>query len=150
MSVITANLFTAWVIIKFITTFLPEKFYVKIISFVIWAITVLKILNIYNQTINILDNIAFKSGNLHISLLLLIKGALLFIIFFWFANKLNDILQKRISQTDNLTPSIKVLFNKLTRFLLYTIAFLITLSSIGVDLSTFAFLGGAIGVGLWF
>jgi len=36
------------------------------------------------------------------------------------------------------------------KFILFTIAFLLTLSSIGINLSTFAFLGGAIGVGLGF
>ena len=147
---VVGNLVTAWVIIRLITTFFEEKFYVKILSLLIWSIAALKILNIYEQSLEILDNIAFESGNLRLSLLLIFKGVILFALFFWSANKLNIVIKKRISKTDNLTPSIKVLFTKLSRFLLYTIAFLITLSSIGVSLSAFAFLGGAIGVGLGF
>src|SRR6056297_3178221 len=149
-SSIAANLLTAWVIIKLITTFLPDKFYVKILSYVIWAVAVLKILNIYERTISILESLAFKSGNLEISVLLVIKGFIMFIIFFWLARKINEFSTKRIEKSDELTPSIKVLIKKLTKFGFYTIAFLITLSSIGVNLSTFAFLGGAIGVGLGF
>src|SRR6056297_2528817 len=149
-SSIAANLLTAWVFIKLITTFLPDKFYVKILSYVIWAVAVLKILNIYERTISILESLAFKSGNLEISVLLVIKGFIMFIIFFWLARKINEFSTKRIEKSDELTPSIKVLIKKLTKFGFYTIAFLITLSSIGVNLSTFAFLGGAIGVGLGF
>ena len=149
-SSIAANLITAWVFIRLITTFLPDKFYVKILSFVIWAVAALKILNIYDRTISILESLSFKSGNLSISLLLLIKGFVMFIIFFWLARKINEISIKRIEKSEELTPSIKVLTKKLTKFAFYTIAFLITLSSIGVDLSAFAFLGGAIGVGLGF
>ena len=149
-SSIVANLLTAWVFIKLITTFLPDKFYVKILSFVIWAVAALKILNIYERTISILDSLAFKSGNLEISVLIVIKGFIMFIIFFWIARKINELSTKRIEKSDELTPSIKVLTKKLTKFGFYTIAILITLSSIGVNLSAFAFLGGAIGVGLGF
>lgn len=149
-SSIAANLLTAWVFIKLITTFLPDKFYVKILSYVIWAVAALKILNIYERTISILESLAFRSGNLEISVLLVIKGFIMFIIFFWFARKINEFSTKRIDKSDELTPSIKVLIKKLTKFGFYTIAFLITLSSIGVNLSAFAFLGGAIGVGLGF
>jgi len=123
---------------------------VKIISSLVWTVTALKILNIYEKTLDILDNLSFQSGNLNVSLLLIIKGLLIFSILFWAFGKINEVLQKRITKTDNLTPSIKVLLTKLTKFALFTIAFLLTLSSIGVDLSTFAFLGGAIGLGLGF
>ncbi len=147
---IIGSLFTAWIIIQIISIFLPGNFSVKIISSLVWTVTALKILNIYEKTITILGNLSFQSGNLNISLLLVIKGILILSILFWASGKLNEVLQKRIKKTENLTPSIKVLFTKLTKFILYTIAFLLTLSSIGVDLSTFAFLGGAIGVGLGF
>jgi len=43
-----------------------------------------------------------------------------------------------------------VLLTKLAKFLIFTSAVLFTLSAVGVDLSAFAFLGGAIGVGLGF
>ena len=147
---IIGNLFTAWIIIKFISIFLPGKFSVRIISFLIWSITALKILNIYDQTVKILGSMAIKSGNLNISLLLVIKGILWFTILFWLARKANTVFNRRIEKSNNLTPSIKVLLNKVTKITLFTVAFLFTLSGIGVDLSTFAFLGGAIGVGLGF
>ena len=150
LSSIAANLLTAWVFIKLITTFLPDKNYVKILSYVIWAIAALKILNIYDRTVVILDNLAFKSGNLEISVLLVIKGFIMFTIFFWFARKINELSTRRIEKSKELTPSIKVLTKKLTKIVFYAIAFLITLSSIGVNLSAFAFLGGAIGIGIGF
>lgn len=147
---IIANLLTAWTFIKMITTFLPDKFYVKIFSFFIWTFTALNILNIYAKTVSILDNLAFKSGNLRISLLLVIKAFILFTIFFIGAKKVTEISAKRIEKSNNLTPSIKVLIKKISKFAFYLIAFLFALSSLGISLSAFAFLGGTIGVGLGF
>jgi len=147
---IVANLLTAWVFIKFISTFLPDKLYVKLFSFLIWTMTALNILNIYDKTMTILNNLAFTSGNIRISLLLAIKALILFTIFFIVASKINDIASKSIEKSDNLTPSIKVLMKKISKFIFYLVAFLLALSSLGISLSAFAFLGGTIGVGIGF
>ncbi len=147
---IAGNLITAWVIIRFISIFLPRKNQFKILSILIWAVAALKILNIYEQTIIFMDSLSFSSGNLRISLLLILKGVIIFTLLFWAAGKISKIVTMRVDKTDGLTPSIKVLLNKIARFLIFTAAVLFTLSSIGIDLSAFAFLGGAIGVGLGF
>ncbi|MGM0410895.1 MAG: mechanosensitive ion channel family protein [Bacillota bacterium] len=147
---IVGNLLTAWIFIKIITTFLPDKLYVKLFSFLIWTMTALNILNIYDKTINILDGLAFKSGNLRISLLLVIKALVLFAVFFIAASKINEFASKRIEKSKNLTPSIKVLMKKISKFVFFLVAVLFTLSSLGISLSAFAFLGGTIGVGLGF
>ncbi|RCW49848.1 MULTISPECIES: mechanosensitive ion channel family protein [unclassified Halanaerobium] len=147
---IAGNLITAWVIIKFISIFLPRKHEYKILSVLIWAVAALKILNIYDETISFLDSLSFSSGNLRISLLLILKGIIIFTILFWAAGKISTLVTMRVDKTDGLTPSVKVLLNKIAKFLIFTAAVLFTLSSIGIDLSAFAFLGGAIGVGIGF
>ena len=147
---IFGNLVSAWLIVKTITLFFPRNRMFRFLSALIWIVAALRILNIYQETINFLDSLAFNSGNLRLSLLLVIKTIIIFSILFWLAGKLSRLITKRIDDSDGLTPSIKVLLNKIARFLIFTSAILFTLSSVGIDLSAFAFLGGAIGVGLGF
>jgi len=147
---IFGNLVSAWLIVKTISLFFPRNKMFRFLSALIWVIAALRILNIYQETINFLDSLAFSSGNLRISFLLIIKSIIIFSILFWLAGKLSRLVTSRIDNSDGLTPSIKVLLNKIAKFLIFTSAILFTLSAVGVDLSAFAFLGGAVGVGLGF
>jgi small-conductance mechanosensitive channel len=147
---IFGNLVSAWLIVKTITLFFPRNRMFRFLSALIWIIAALRILNIYQETVNFLDSLAFNSGNLRLSLLLLIKTVIIFSILFWLAGKLSRLVTGRIDKSSGLTPSVKVLLNKIAKFLIFTSAILFTLSSVGIDLSAFAFLGGAIGVGLGF
>ena len=122
----------------------------RFLSALIWIIAALRILNIYQETVNLLDSLAFNSGNLRISLLIIIKALITFSILFWVAGKISRLVTKRIDRSEGLTPSIKVLLNKIAKFLIFTSAILFTLSAIGIDLTAFAFIGSAIGVGLGF
>lgn len=147
---IFGNLVSAWLVVKIIILFFPRTKMFRFLSALIWIIAALRILNIYQETINFLDSLAFNSGNLRISLLLLIKAIVIFSILFWLAGKLSRIVTARINESKGLTPSVKVLLDKISKFLIFTSAILFTLSSVGIDLSAFAFLGGAVGVGLGF
>lgn len=147
---ILGNLVSAWFFVKAITLFFPRTKMFRFLSVLIWLIAALRILNIYQETINLLDSLAFNSGNLRISVLLVIKAVIIFSILFWLAGKISRIVTGRIDKSDGLTPSIKVLLTKIAKFLIFTSAILFTLSAVGIDLTAFAFIGSAIGVGLGF
>jgi small-conductance mechanosensitive channel len=57
-------------------------------------------------------------------------------------------LEARLRHSRNLTPSVQVLFGKLLKFGLITIAVLAAISTTGVDLTALAVFGGALGVGI--
>jgi len=97
-----------------------------------------------------LKNISFSSGNINISIMMVIKGALSLSIFFWVATKLATFSERKIENLSNITPSIKVLITKLLKFIIFTAVILLTMSSIGIDLTAFAVVGGAVGVGIGF
>ena len=147
---IFGNLVSAWLVVKTITLFFPRNKMFRFLSALIWIIAALRILNIYQETVNFLESLAFNSGNLRISLLLIMKAVIIFSILFWLAGKLSRLVTGRIDKSNDLTPSVKVLLNKIAKFLIFTSAILFTLSAVGINLSAFAFLGGAIGVGLGF
>lgn len=147
---IFGNLVTAWLIVKSITMFFPRNKMFRFLSIIIWIIAALRILNIYQETVNFLDGLAFTSGNLRISILLIAKVIIIFSILFWLSGKISKIISRRINRSSDLTPSIRVLLNKISKILIYISAALFTLSAVGVNLSAFAFLGGAVGVGIGF
>src|SRR5664280_1317991 len=68
----------------------------------------------------------------------------------WGANAMSNFLEKRVQTFSDLTPSIQVLIGKLIRIALLTIAIVVVLSSMGIDLSVLALFSGAVGVGLGF
>src|SRR5690606_1327741 len=60
------------------------------------------------------------------------------------------IFEKSLGRFPGMTPSAQVLLGKVTRISLITIAFLMAMSSLGINLTALAVLGGALGVGLGF
>lgn len=148
--IIIANLLTAWIVINLLSEIIKNKSISKIFTILIWIITALHILSIYDPVVNMLKNISFSSGNINISIMMVIKGALSLSIFFWVATKLATFSERKIENLSNITPSIKVLITKLLKFIIFTAVILLTMSSIGIDLTAFAVVGGAVGVGIGF
>ena len=148
--IIIANLLTAWIVINLLSEIIKNKSISKIFTILIWIITALHILSIYDPVVNMLKNISFSSGNINISMMMVIKGALSLSIFFWVATKLATFSERKIENLSNITPSIKVLITKLLKFIIFTAVILLTMSSIGIDLTAFAVVGGAVGVGIGF
>lgn len=59
-------------------------------------------------------------------------------------------MEKRLSSFEELTPSVQVLLKKAFKVTVLTVAVVVALSSLGINLSAFAFIGGAIGAGIGF
>jgi small-conductance mechanosensitive channel len=61
-----------------------------------------------------------------------------------------NFLDKRVQHATDLTPSIQILLGKLIRLTLITLAIVIVLNAVGIDLSALALFSGAVGVGVGF
>ena len=66
------------------------------------------------------------------------------------ANWLSRLIESRAKQSPHISASMRVGLAKVSKFSLYALAFLFSLKSVGIDLTTFAVFGGAIGVGIGF
>ena len=147
---VTVNLLAAWVIIGLLSGFVRDPIFAKFISITIWVIAALNILGWLDQAIAVLDGFAMSFGDLRISLLVVIKAVLSLAVLLWVATVVSEMFERRIKGSKELTPSVQVLFTKLFQIALIAIAFIAALSTVGIDLSAFAVLGGAIGVGIGF
>ena len=145
---IATSLLAAWIIIRLAASVIQEKALAKAVSIAVWSIAALNIIGWLDPAVVILDSIYFNLGDLRISMLTFIKGAIAFGILVWIAIVLSRLTEKRISNIASLTPSLQVLLIKLVKITLITMTLLITVSAVGIDLTAFAVLGGAVGVGV--
>ncbi|HHP7235950.1 MAG TPA: mechanosensitive ion channel family protein [Desulfobacterales bacterium] len=145
-----ARLLTAWIIIRFTTAMMRESNWSKLLSITAWTVAALHILNLLGPTIELLDQLAITLGGVHVSLLLVIKGVIVFAVLLKLASSASGLLEKRLMSLEDLTPSVQVLLSKALKVTLLTVAVVVALSSLGINLSAFAFIGGAIGVGIGF
>jgi small-conductance mechanosensitive channel len=97
-----------------------------------------------------LDSLAVNFGELRISLLTVVKGVVTLAILLWAASVSSRFLERRISRVPDLTPSIQVLLGKLLKITLITLAVVVALNSVGIDLTALALFSGAVGVGIGF
>src|SRR5664279_3028471 len=146
------SLTTAWVVINVLTSIIHNRFVNRVVAFSAWTIAALSILRLLDPVTASLDSPAasIMIGGLRLSPLLLLKTTALLLVTWWVANAMSNFLEKRVQTFSDLTPSIQVLIGKLIRIALLTIAIVVVLSSMGIDLSVLALFSGAVGVGLGF
>lgn len=145
-----ARLLTAWVIIRFSTSLLKDSNWSRLISTLAWTAAALHILNLLGPAINLMDQLAIQLGDIRVSVLLVVKGVIIFTVLLKLAFGVSVLLERRLMTLDDLTPSVQVLLSKALKVTLLVIAVVVALGSLGIDLSAFAFVGGAIGVGIGF
>ncbi|UCH74427.1 MAG: mechanosensitive ion channel [Rhodospirillales bacterium] len=147
---ITVSLLTAWVVIRFASQLVRDPTWSRMIAIVAWTVAALNIVGLLDDAIALLDSLALQLGTLRLSALTAIKGVLALAILLWLASVVSNLLERRISSLPNLTPSVQVLFAKLLKIVLITIAIVAALSTVGIDLTAFAVFSGAVGVGVGF
>lgn len=147
---IVVNLLSVWVVIQTTSLFFSNTVWIKLIAILAWSIAALNIMDLLDRTVSLLDRLAFKFGALRISILTVFEGLLTLALLIWAARTLSRLLEKRIRENSNLSPSIQVLFIKLSKAALITAAILLGLRLVGIDFSAFTIFTGAVGVGIGF
>ncbi len=147
---VSASLATAWVAISILAGLIRNHFVNRVVAISAWTIATLSILGLLDSVTQWLDAMAIVVGGLRLSLLLLLKASGLLLLTLWAAIGASNFLDRRLRRSTDLTPSIQVLIGKLIRLTLVTLAIIIVLSSVGIDLSALALFSGAVGVGVGF
>ena len=147
---IGAGLSFALLCVIFAVSFIKSRVLSRWVAKLAVIVTALHLFGWWDISMMTLQNIKFGIASHQISMLAVLKGLMYFVIFLWIARLLSAVFEKQIKAADELTPSLKVLFSKLMKIFLIFIAVMFGLNAIGVDLTSFAIFGGAIGVGLGF
>ena len=144
---IAASLLTAWVAIRLVSQLVPNPLWAKVITWTVWSIAALNILNLLVPTIALLDAASITIGALRISLYTVVKTlAVLLSVAFYVVG----VIETKIRSSRALSPTVQVLFTKGLKATLVGFAVLISINTFGIDLTGLAVVGGALGLGAGF
>ncbi|MGB5838176.1 MAG: mechanosensitive ion channel domain-containing protein [Albidovulum sp.] len=95
-----------------------------------------------------LESLTVQLGNISFSMAALIRGAIAGSLLFWLGAWSNRQSAGYIKAQEDLRPATRELASKAAEVAIFGVAFLLLLNVMGIDLTTVAVLGGALGVGI--
>lgn len=144
------NAITAWLIYRLVAGFTHNRFWIRWAAVLAFGMAALQSFGLLKPTFDFLESASFAVGKSNLSVLDLVNGIFILLFLLWISSFLGSAGESKIRQLPNLPPSLQVLLAKVVRVLLIFLSFVVAMSTIGLDLSSFALLGGAIGVGIGF
>ncbi|MCF7825653.1 MAG: mechanosensitive ion channel [Candidatus Marinimicrobia bacterium] len=144
------TLLSVWIIIKLASSVIYDRFWSVSISVTAWTVAALMILDVFKPLLGVLDSLGFNVGDVHISILSLIKAGLLLLVTLRLGAWLSQYVDKQLHHVSQLTPSARVLISKSLTGLIYFLIGMAVLNSVGIDFTALAVFGGALGVGIGF
>jgi small-conductance mechanosensitive channel len=142
------SLLLAWLVIRLTSDLVPYAALARLIAVLAWLVAALSIVHLLGPALDLLDSVALQAGGLRVSILTVVRGVLSLAVLLWAATLGSNLFERRITRVPEITPRAQVLLGKLTKTTLVTLAVVLSLTSIGVDFSTFALFTGALGVGV--
>jgi small-conductance mechanosensitive channel len=147
---IVADLIALWLVLRISTELLRDALVARLITTVACLVVALDLLGLLSPTENALDSMAMTIGTLRLSLLLVAKAAIVVALLLWAATALSRLIARRLQHVTGLSRSIQLLIANLIKIVLVTLALVIGLNTVGIDLTAFTVFSGAIGVGVGF
>ncbi|MEE8388635.1 MAG: mechanosensitive ion channel domain-containing protein [Acidiferrobacterales bacterium] len=121
-----------------------------VIAALVWGVVALYLLGWLPDVLAALDKPGISLGTVRFSLLSVTKFVLAAGAFVVLARWISRLIEKRVTRSSVLSAAMQVGLVKFSKVVLYTVALLIALDTVGIDLTTLAVFGGAFGVGLGF
>lgn len=144
------TLLAAWVVIKFASSVILDRFWSKLIAVTAWSLAALDILGLLGPAAEFLDRIGFTIGEINLTALSILKVILILLVFLRLGVWVGDHLEARLRAIPDLSPSTSELLTKIVKISVIALVIMIAMSSVGIDFATLAVFSGAVGVGVGF
>ncbi len=145
-----ANLAMAWLVVVAVLRVVQNTTLRAFLRYGAWIWVTLVLTGLRDDAVQLMDSMALVFGESRLSLWMIAQAVVLLGLTFAITRLLSRQADARLKRSEDISPSMRVLFGKLLQVFLYTAAFFVGLRIIGFDLKGLAFLTGFIGVGLGF
>lgn len=133
-----------------INRFVEKKFFRTLASWVFLPIALLHIFGWLDGLIAYLESMSVQVGNIEISAYGVARVLIFGSVLFWLGRLSNTAGQQIIRSQQDLDAGTREVFAKLFQIALFFTVFILLLQIMGINLTTLAVFGGALGVGLGF
>ena len=130
--------------------FISSAGIVRLLKWIGVPIALLYMLGWLDDVIAYLDSLSLQLGNIHMSVYAVARTVVFGVLLFWLGRVSNTTGQRVIRHQATLDPRTRELIAKLFEIGLFILIAVLLLQVMGVDLTTLAVFGGALGVGLGF
>ena len=139
------HLAVAWFVLHFAYYYIKTTFWSRLVYLIAIIFLILKIFRLWDPTVAIFDNMVLGFGNIEISVWSLIEAAAIFVLLWAATGVVNRFVAHRLAASDLLTTSDRILLQRVFRAITVAAVVLISLRAAGINLTTLAVTGGAIG-----
>ncbi len=146
----TILLIALFLFLRFLRIFFESNFIANLIGIFLVPAMILDIFGLLESTIKYLDSYALKIGAVRISIYTSIKAFVILMIVFWFSGLISRKSKSYVGSSKTIKTSTKGIISKIIDIVIYFAVFVIILKVFGVDMTTLAVIGGAVGVGIGF
>jgi small-conductance mechanosensitive channel len=144
----TIKLVGLFLFLRFLRISSNSTFLANVAGIFLMPMLLLDIFGALDAAIDYLDSFALKIGQVRISIYLVLKGFVVLLIVFWLSNLISRKSKSFLEGSKSIKISTKNIISKFIDITIYTIVIIVLLKTFGVDMTTLAVVGGAIGVGI--
>ncbi|TWC66422.1 mechanosensitive ion channel family protein [Herbaspirillum sp. SJZ099] len=120
----------------------------KAIATLVWICVWLYITGLWPDFIDYLDRTELPLGRHKASLLTILQAGASVLVTLIIALWIGAVLENRLMKVSTMHSSLRTVVARLTKAVLILVAFLVSLSLVGIDLTVLSVFGGALGVGI--
>lgn len=122
----------------------------RFVVFLVWGASALYLTGLSPMVIDAMEQVDFTVGKQRLDLWMVVHGAVTVFATLLVALWVSGIAETRLMAADRLDSSLRVVLARIAKALLSLVAILVSLSMVGIDVTTLSVFGGALGVGLGF
>ncbi|MFJ3059156.1 mechanosensitive ion channel family protein [Herbaspirillum sp. NPDC087042] len=120
----------------------------KVIAVLVWLCVLMWIIGVWPDFVDYLDTTTLPLGRHKVSLLTMLQAAASVLVTLIIALWIGTVLENRLMKFSGMHSSLRTVVARMARAILILIAFLVSLSLVGIDLTVLSVFGGALGVGI--
>ncbi|WP_202944393.1 mechanosensitive ion channel family protein [Parvularcula bermudensis] len=135
---------------SFVHRFIANAFILALVNYVAVPAAILQVLGVLDDVVAFLESVAIQLGNIKLTAYAIVRTVIFGSILFYIGRISNSTGKRVIRSRQELDARTRELATKLFEILLFVVISLLLLQIIGINLTTLAVFGGAIGVGLGF